>query len=281
MQEDRSGSSKSWLERLAQAFSDDDPRDRSELLEILRNATRAQLIDHDALQIIEGAMRVGDMQVREIMIPRSKITVVNIDESWQQFLPRIIETAHSRYPVIGENLNDLRGILLAKDLLKCLLDGGLDNLNLESILRPVTVVPESKRLNVLLKEFQDSRHHMAMVVDEYGSTAGLITIEDVLEQIVGDIEDEHDAEDPEEAHIKSIGNAQFIVRALTPIEDFNEFFKVEFADDEYDTIGGLVTQTFGRMPQRDETVTIEDFTFKVLSADNRRIRLLQVSPPKP
>ncbi|PXF28864.1 magnesium transporter [Pokkaliibacter plantistimulans] len=279
MQEDRSESSKSWLERLAQAFSDDGPQDRKELLEVLRNACREQILDHDALQIIEGAMRVGDLQVREIMIPRSQISFVEIDEHWRSFLPRIIETAHSRYPVIGESVNDIKGILLAKDLLKCLLeDGGLDGLDMNSILRPVTVIPESKRLNVLLKEFQDSHHHMAIIVDEYGGTAGLVTIEDVLEQIVGDIEDEHDADDPEEVHIKSMGNSQFLVRALTPIEDFNDFFKTALEDDEYDTIGGIITQLFGRLPRRDEAVEMAGFTFKVLSADNRRIRLLQVTP---
>ncbi|MFP8965762.1 HlyC/CorC family transporter [Pokkaliibacter sp. CJK22405] len=280
MQEDRSESSKSWLERLAHAFSDDAPQDRNELLDMLRNAGREQIIDHDALQIIEGAMRVGDLQVREIMVPRSQISFVEMDESWRSFLPRIIETAHSRYPVIGESVNDIKGILLAKDLLKCLLDGGLDNLDMNTILRPAQVIPESKRLNVLLKEFQDSHHHMAIVVDEYGGTAGLVTIEDVLEQIVGDIEDEHDAEDPEEVHIKSMGNEQYLVRALTPIEDFNEFFKAALEDDEYDTIGGIITQRFGHLPRRDESVELAGFTFKVLSADGRRIRLMQVTPPQ-
>ena len=210
------------------------------------------------------------------MIPRSQMVVVEADQTPKEFLPIIISSAHSRFPVIGDNPDDILGVLLAKDLLSLILDdNNLESFDIKQHVRKATFIPESKRLNVLLKEFRATRNHMAIVVDEYGGVSGVITIEDVLEQIVGQIEDEHDVED-DEGNIKPFDDNGYIVKALTPIEDFNEFFDIGMPDDDFDTIGGLVTQKFGHLPRKDETVEIDAFTFKVLSADNRRIRLLQV-----
>lgn len=275
MSEDRSGSNKSWLDKITQVFSDE-PRSREDLLTDLRQATDDNLLDNEALTIMEGAMQVADMQVRDVMIPRSQMVMVEADQTPKEFLPVIISSAHSRFPVIGENPDEVLGILLAKDLLPLILEGNLEQFDLKSRLRPVTYIPESKRLNILLKEFQVTRNHMAIVMDEYGCVAGLITIEDVLEQIVGDIEDEHDDEE-DEGNIKPFDENAFIVKALTPVEDFNEYFDVGFSEDEFDTIGGIVTQKFGHLPKKDEEVQIDGFHFKVLSADSRRIRLLQVT----
>jgi len=277
MSEDRSGNGpqKTWLGKLAQAFSDE-PKTREDLLADLKDATDENVLDQEAFSIIEGAMQVSDQQVRDVMIPRSQMVVVEADQTPKEFLPIIISSAHSRFPVIGENPDDILGILLAKDLLPLFLDGNLDNFDITQHLRKPTFIPESKRLNVLLKEFRATRNHMAIVVDEYAGVSGLITIEDVLEQIVGEIEDEHDAEE-NDGNIKPFDENGYIVKALTPIEDFNEFFDVGLPDDEFDTIGGIVTQQFGHLPRKDETVQIDEFNFKILSADNRRIRLLQVT----
>ncbi|RRJ83579.1 HlyC/CorC family transporter [Aestuariirhabdus litorea] len=278
MSEDRSSNQspghRSWLERLAMAFSGD-PRNRSELLEQLREAETNDIVDAEALSIIEGALSVADMQVREIMIPRSQVVCIKSCQQPREFLPSIIESAHSRFPVIGDTMDDVIGILLAKDLLTLLLNDGPSEFDIREILRPATFVPESKRLNVLLKEFRATRNHMAVVIDEYGGVAGLVTIEDVLEQIVGDIEDEHDVDD--EHFIKQVGENDFIVKALTPIEDFNEQFGSEFSDREFDTIGGIVMQGFGHLPKRNEQLSLQGFNFRILNADNRRIRLLRVS----
>ncbi len=275
MSDDRSGhTSKSWLGKLAQAFSDE-PRSREDIMEVLYEAGESGVLDQDALSIVEGAMQVSDMQVRDVMIPRSQMSMVHLEQSPREFMPLIISSAHSRFPVCGENPDEIVGILLAKDLLPYLLDGTLDQFDLSACMRKPTFIPESKRLNVLLKEFRGTRNHMAIVVDEYGGIAGLVTIEDVLEQIVGEIEDEHDA-DEGEGNIKPFDDDGYIVKALTPIEDFNEYFDVGFSDDEFDTIGGLVTQHFGHLPSKDESVEFGGFSFKVLSSDNRRIRLLQV-----
>ncbi|WP_027858864.1 HlyC/CorC family transporter [Marinobacterium jannaschii] len=275
MSEDRSGQPRSWLGKLAQAFTDE-PRTRDDLLSEIREAADENLLDNEALGIIEGAMLVSDKQVRDVMIPRSQMVVVEADLTPREFLPVIISSAHSRFPVIGETPDEVLGVLLAKDLLPLILEGNLENFDIRQCLRKPTVIPESKRLNVLLQEFRTNRNHMAIVVDEYGGVAGLITIEDVLEQIVGEIEDEHDIEE-DDGNIKPFDDNSFIVKALTEIEDFNDFFDASFADDEFDTLGGIVTQKFGHLPQKDETVQIDSFTFKVLSADNRRIRLLQVT----
>lgn len=277
MSEDRSGNGhqKTWLSKLAQAFSDE-PKTREDLLADLKDAADENILDQEAFSIIEGAMQVADRQVRDVMIPRSQMVVVEADQTPKEFLPIIISSAHSRFPVIGENPDDILGVLLAKDLLPLILDDNyLENFDISQHVRKATFIPESKRLNVLLQEFRATRNHMAIVVDEYAGVSGVITIEDVLEQIVGEIEDEHDADD-DDGNIKPFDDNGFIVKALTPIEDFNEFFDIGMPDDEFDTIGGLVTQKFGHLPNKDETVEIDAFTFKILSADNRRIRLLQV-----
>lgn len=275
MSEDRSEQPKGWFGKLTQAFSDE-PRSREDLLSDLRQASDENLLDSEALTIMEGAMQVSDMQVREAMLPRSQMVVVEADQTPKEFLPIIISSAHSRFPVIGETPDEIMGILLAKDLLPLILEGDTESFDLKSKLRPATFVPESKRLNVLLKEFRVTRNHMAIVMDEYGGVSGLITIEDVLEEIVGEIEDEHDSEE-DDGNIKPFEENAYIIKALTPVEDFNEYFSVGFPEDDFDTLGGIVTQHFGHLPKKDETVDIDGFTFKVLSADTRRIRLLQVT----
>lgn len=274
MSEGRSGQPRSWFGRLAQAFSDE-PKTRDEVLNILRDAVEESVLDQEALTIIEGAIQVAEMQVRDVMIPRSQMTFVSAEQTPKEFLPLIISTAHSRFPVIGDNPDEVIGVLLAKDLLPLIIDNGDEEFDIYSKLRKATFIPESKRLNVLLKEFRATRNHMAIVIDEYGGIAGLITIEDVLEQIVGEIEDEHDIDD-DEGNIRLFDDNAYIVKALTEIEDFNEYFNATFPDDEFDTIGGIVTHRFGHLPRKDEEVSIQGFTFKVLSSDNRRIRLLQV-----
>ncbi|WP_110676866.1 MULTISPECIES: transporter associated domain-containing protein [Salinicola] len=282
MSEDRSSSqsSRSWLEKLISTFSSDfdEPSSREELLTFLREAGPKLNLDQDALTIIEGAFQISDQQVREVMIPRSQVTAVCVDQRPEDCLPIILETAHSRYPVIDDNLDDVLGILLVKDLLPLLKRNSQERetFSLRDVLRPAMFVPESKRLNSLLKEFRDTHNHMAIVVDEYGGTAGIVTIEDILEQIVGDIEDEHDTD--EEEDIRDLGDGTFAVRALTPIEDFNEQFGTEFSDEEFDTVGGLIMQRFGHLPRRNEHTDLGEWRFTVLNADNRRIRLLQARP---
>ena len=266
----------SWLDSL-KLFAGD-PKNRKEIKHILREAEGRQIVDSDALSIMEGAIQVADMQVREIMIPRSQMVCVKAEQKPKEFLPQIIESAHSRFPVLGENDEEVLGILLAKDLLPLVLEESVDSFRLKDILRPVTFVPESKRLNVLLKEFRATRNHMAVVIDEYGGIAGLVTIEDVLEQIVGEIEDEHDF-DEEDSFIKQVDDSTFMVKALTSIEDFNESFHTKFLDDEFDTIGGVIVDHFGRLPDCDETITIDDLEFKIVNANNRQIHLLQVTTP--
>lgn len=274
MSEGRSGQPRSWFGRLTQAFSDE-PKTRDDVLNILRDAVEESVLDQEALSIIEGAIQVAEMQVRDVMIPRSQMTFVHAEQTPKEFLPLIISTAHSRFPVIGENSNEVIGVLLAKDLLPLIIDNSEEEFDIYSKLRKATFIPESKRLNVLLKEFRATRNHMAIVIDEYGGIAGLITIEDVLEQIVGEIEDEHDFND-DIGNIRLFDDNAYIVKALTEIEDFNAYFNASFPDDEFDTIGGIVTHRFGHLPRKDEEVSIQGFTFKVLSSDNRRIRLLQV-----
>ena len=276
MSEDRSISGqKSWLNRITQAFAHE-PKNRQELLEVLREAHQNKLLDSEALAIVEGAIQVADLQVRDIMVPRSQVISIKAEQNPRDFLPAIIEAAHSRYPVVGESLDDVIGILLAKDLLPLVLQEENPQFNIKDLLRPATFVPESKRLNVLLREFRANHNHMAVVIDEYGGVAGLVTIEDVLEQIVGDIEDEHDVE--EDGHIKPLPSGDFLVKALTPIDSFNDSFASEFSDEEFDTVGGLVMNRFGHLPKRNEVVEIEQFRFRVLSADSRRIHLLRVTP---
>lgn len=267
-------SSRSWLERLSFALLGE-PKDREQLVELLRDAQQRELLDPEALTMIEGVLQVAEIQVRDIMVPRAQMAVVERDAALEEILPVVIESAHSRFPVIGDNRDEVVGILLAKDLLAYYGQDKARNFNVRDILRPAVFIPESKRLNVLLKEFRASRNHMAIVVDEYGGVAGLVTIEDVLEQIVGEIIDEHDIE--EDAYIKRHNDNVFAVKALTPIEEFNQYFYANFSDEEFDTIGGLVMQRFGRLPRRGEVISIDRFRFKVLSADSRRIHLLQVT----
>ncbi|AXA65891.1 MULTISPECIES: HlyC/CorC family transporter [Pseudomonas] len=275
MNEDRSGTGhRSWLERIVQAFAHE-PKSRQELLELLREAHENKVLDSEVLSIVEGAISVADLQVRDIMVPRSQIISIRAQQTPAEFLPAVIEAAHSRYPVIGDGPDDVLGLLLAKDLLPLLLDQARV-FDFKTALRPATFVPESKRLNVLLREFRSTHSHMAIVVDEYGGVAGLVTIEDVLEQIVGEIEDEHDVE--EESFIKSLPNGDFVVKALTPIETLNETLETRFADAEADTAGGLVMNRLGHLPKRNEETVIDDFRFRVLNADGRRIHLLRVTP---
>jgi magnesium and cobalt transporter len=276
MSDDRTnGGPRSWLERLTQAFVHE-PKNRQELLELLRDAHQNKLLDSEALSIIEGAIQVADLQVRDIMVPRSQVISIRSTQTPHEFLPAVIEAAHSRYPVVGESLDEVMGILLAKDLLPLLLRPNMADFDIKTMLRPATFVPESKRLNVLLREFRTTHNHMAIVIDEYGGMAGLVTIEDVLEQIVGDIEDEHDVD--EDNFIKPLPSGDFLVKALTPIENFNEFFGSEFSDDEFDTVAGLVMSAFGHLPKRNEIIEIGDFRIRVVSADSRRVHLLRLTP---
>jgi magnesium and cobalt transporter len=266
---------KSWLEKIADVFAGE-PKSRDDLHDILAEAERNEIIDRDALRIMEGALHVGDMQVREIMVPRAQMELIKADAPLEKILPVIIGSKHSRYPVIGETVDQVLGILLTKDLLPQILNASGINFDIKTLLRPAVFVPESKRLNVLLREFRENRNHMAIVIDEYGGVAGLATIEDVLEEIVGDIEDEYDVED--DTNIRRVSDADFIVKALTPIEDFNEQFNTELDDDEVDTVGGLVLRKLGHLPQRGEITAIQNFQFKVMNADNRQIHLLRVTP---
>ena len=269
------GDERSWLERLTH-FLSGTPQNRADLKGFLDLAVSNELIDDDAKTIMEGALSVSDMQVRDIMIPRAQMTVIKIDAELDEALPQIIHAAHSRFPVIDDNLDNVVGILLAKDLLPLILERE-HRFNLRDLLRPAVVVPESKRLNVLLREFRQNRNHMAIVIDEYGGVAGLVTIEDVLEEIVGEIEDETDVDEGRD--IRRISPTDFFVKAQTPIDDFNEHFGVQFSDEEFDTIGGLVVNAFGHVPTRNETTYLDRFEFKVVSADQRRLISLRVTPP--
>lgn len=269
------GGRTSWFRRL---IGGGEPRDREELVAELREAGERGLIDADALSMIEGVLEVADLQVRDIMVPRSQMVLVERDDPPEDLLPVIVESGHSRFPVIGEDRDQVIGILLAKDLLRHFGEDGAGEFDMREVLRPAVFVPESKRVNVLLKEFRLSRNHMAVVVDEYGGVSGLVTIEDVIEEIVGDIADEYDIE--EDQTIRREGERQYAVHALARIEDFNEFFGTAFSDEEFDTIGGLVMHQFGRLPKRGESVTIDGFDFKVLRSDRRRIDLLRVVSPQ-
>lgn len=266
-----------FLERLSHLLMRE-PEDREQLLVLLHSAFERNLLDADALSIIEGALQVSDMPVREVMIPRAQMDVIDIDDPLDKIVQTALRTAHSRFPVIGENRDDVIGILLAKDLLR-LMSG--DDDSLRDMLRPAVFIPESKRLNVLLREFRASRNHMAIVVDEYGGVAGLVTIEDVLEQIVGDIEDEYDFDESAD-NIRVDQTGRYRVKAGTEIEDFNEVFGTTFDDDAYDTVGGLVIHQIGRLPKRGEVVQIDALRFTVLRADSRRVHTLMVdriAPP--
>ena len=259
------------LERLG-AILMREPEDREQLLELLHSSYERQLMDADALAMIEGVLQVADMQARDIMVPRAQMDVIDINDSPAAFIPTVIETAHSRFPVIDGDKDKILGILLAKDLLRYYAGEEFD---VRDMLRPAVFIPESKRLNVLLKEFRSNRNHIAIVVDEYGGVAGLVTIEDVLEQIVGDIEDEYDFDETED-NIVSQPGGRFRIKATTELADFNTAFQTDYSDEDYDTVGGLVMSRFGRVPKRGEEIAIDDFTFKVLRADSRRVHSLLV-----
>ena len=265
---------KSWIDKITQVFSDE-PTDTKSLLELLRNAEQDQVLDADALGIIEGALQVSSMQVRDIMIPRSQLVIVSAKLPPNEIIELVTKASHSRFPVTGKNVDNVIGILLAKDLLPLILKEETGKLDIKNVVRPATFVPESKRLNVLLKEFRETRQHMAIVIDEYGSVSGAVTIEDVLEQIVGEIEDEYDVDD--ESHIKKFDEENYIVKALTPVDEFNEYFGTQFSDQEFTTLGGLVLQQIGHIPERGETIIIGPFLVTVLNADSRQIKLLKVT----
>jgi len=275
---DAGASPKSLLDRLSQALLGE-PSNREELVEVLRDSASRNLMSHDALEMIEGVLQVADMQVRDIMVPRAQMDVVDKNQTPEEYLPLVVDTAHSRFPMIDGDKDRVVGILLAKDVLRYFYlqsQGNTGKFDIDDYLRPAIFVPESKRLNVLLREFRSSRNHMAIVVDEYGGVAGLVTIEDVLEQIVGEIEDEHDEEEDEIGIVKRNDGA-YVVKALTAVEDFNEHFQAGF-NDEMDTIGGIVMTAFGHVPRRGERISINQFEFEVLRADSRRIHLLKVEP---
>ena len=265
---------KSWIDKIAQVFSDE-PTDTNSLLELLRNAAQDQVLDGQALSMIEGALQVSSMQVKDIMIPRPKVVSVPVDTPTEEIVRLVSQSSHSRLPVLGESVDDIKGILLAKDLLQVNLESHNENFEIRNIIRPVTFVSEDKRLNILLKEFRETRQHMAIVNDEYGSMCGIVTIEDVLEQIVGDIEDETDIDD--EDYIREFDKNNHIVKALTPLSEFNEYFRTNFSDEEFSTIGGLVIQEFGRIPERGEITSVGPFQVTVLNADSRQIKLIKVN----
>ncbi|MBL8539053.1 MAG: CBS domain-containing protein [Betaproteobacteria bacterium] len=262
----------SWLERLGSLLMRE-PEDREQLIQLLHSAYDRDLLDADALAMIEGVMQVSEMQARDIMIPRSQMDVIDIRDSPDKFVPLVIETGHSRFPVIGENKDDVIGVLLAKDLLRYY--AGEEEFNVREMLRPAVFIPGSKRLNVLLKDFRSNRNHMAIVVDEYGGVAGLVTIEDVLEQIVGEIEDEYDYDEPGDNIVPEKGGG-FRVKAITEISDFNDAFGTEYSDEDFDTVGGLVISRFGHVPKRGEQIVIDDLRFRVLRSDSRRLHVLRV-----
>jgi magnesium and cobalt transporter len=262
---------KGWIDKINQLLTGE-LQDKEDLLEILQEAKDKRLLDNEAFQMIHGVLEFSEARVRDVMIPRAQMTVVAKDAEIKEIFPIVIETAHSRFPVIAEDRSEVVGILLAKDLLPYILKN--ETHKVEEIMRPTVIVPESKRLNVLLKEFRSDKNHMAIVVDEYGTTAGLVTIEDVLEQIVGEIEDEHDPE--EEEFVIQRKENEFSIKALMPIEDFNEHFSIQLEDNEFDTIGGWVIHQLEHMPKKGEKLEYEHFRFEVLRADNRRVHLLKL-----
>jgi magnesium and cobalt transporter len=268
---EKQGNKTSLLERLSN-FLLREPEDREQLVELLHGAYENHLMDADSLAMIEGVLQVSEMQVRDIMIPRSQMDVIDITDPPEKFIPHVIETAHSRFPVIEDDKNDVIGILLAKDLLRYYAG---EDFEVRDMLRPAVFIPEAKRLNVLLKEFRSNRNHIAIVVDEYGGVAGMVTIEDVLEQIVGDIEDEYDYDEDEDNIIQN-ADGHYRVKALTEIGDFNEAVGTQFSDEEFSTIGGLVVNKFGHLPKRGDTIVIDNLSISVLRADSRRLHSIQV-----
>lgn len=274
----RNPGKKSFFERLGDAFTGE-PKDRDELLAIVTEAHQNEILDDDSLRIIQGAMNVSDLHVRDIMIPRSQMVCLEDDETVKEWTAKIVASGHSRFPVLGENPDEVKGVLLAKDMLSLSLKNDFSEAEMQKhvkeIIRDVTFVPESKRVNVLLRDFRKNRNHMAIVVDEYRGISGLVTIEDVLEEIVGEIEDEHD--DETVRNISSNGDGAYIVQALTPIDDFNAHFETNFSDEEFDTIGGIIMHEFGCVPKRGDIIMLGDLQVRVTTADNRRVRAFEIS----
>ena len=271
------GASGKWLRKLSRKIAGE-AQDRGEVIEYLRDAALRGVIEGDALAMLEGVLGVADIQVRDIMVPRAQMTVLNRDDESDRLLKTVIESGHSRFPVMDEDREKIVGILLAKDLLRLAVSNDDTLFDIKEFMRPTVFVPESKRLNVLLREFRRSRVHMAIVADEYGGVAGLVTIEDVIEQIVGDIDDEHDIDEAE--NIRKDGERQYIVRGQTPIDEFNEYFQTELSDDEFDTVAGLVMKQLGRLPRRGESLQLADCDLKVLRFDRRRIDSLRLTAPR-
>jgi len=262
-----------WLRRITQSLSGE-PQDREDLIELLHEASERGLVDADAMTMLEGVLDVADLQVRDIMVPRAQMVFVRRDDPPGRILPVVIESGHSRFPVMDEDRDDIVGILLAKDLLRLTTDAQRERFDIREYMRPAVFVPEAKRLNVLLREFRRNRHHMAIVVDEYSGVSGLVTIEDVIEQIVGEIDDEFDVED--DHNIRKEAERQFHVRGVTRLEEFNEYFGTQLANDGFDTVAGLIMSRLGRLPRRGETLSIDGLEFRVVRADRRRIDALRV-----
>ncbi|MDX1539534.1 HlyC/CorC family transporter [Arsukibacterium sp.] len=273
----RGSAGKTWLERIASIFSAE-PQDISDLEDIISEAASRELIDSDTKSMLQGVLDVSKMRARDIMVPRSQMATIDIEQPVSAFLPILLENNHSRYPVVNEDKDHVEGILLVKDLLQFALDPNQTDWHIREFLRPAVIIPESKRVDALLKEFRQKRYHMAIVVDEYGGVSGLVTIEDILEQIVGEIEDEHD--DEEDNDIKKMASRVFQVSALTPLDEFNESFNTDFDEEDADTIGGIVLHAFGHMPERGESIQLGDLTFKVSKANSRRLLQLQVIKAK-
>ena len=277
-QSSQGSSGKTWLGRIAQMFQGE-PQNRAELVEVISDAQERALIDPETKEMMKGVLGVSQLKVRDIMIPRAQMTTLDIEQSLTELLPIMVESTHSRFPVVCEDKDHVEGILLAKDLLPLILTNQDDMPSLASYLRPAMVVPESKRVDTLLNEFRQQRYHMAIVVDEYGGVSGLVTIEDILELIVGEIEDEHDNEE-EIQDIRQVATHVFAVQALTPLDEFNEYFSTQFDTQEADTIGGIVLHAFGHMPSRGETIEVGGLHIKITNADSRRIQQIQVTVPK-
>jgi len=267
-----------WLKKITQSFSGE-PQDRDELLAVLREAGERGLIDAEALTMLEGVLEVGDIQVRDIMVPRAQMVCVRRDDPSSTIMPVVVESGHSRFPVMDGDRDDIVGILLAKDLLRLCISDEDERFDIREYMRTAVFVPESKRLNVLLKDFRRNRNHMAIVVDEYGGVSGLVTIEDVMEQIVGEIDDEFDVE--EDLNIRKDADQQYTVRGVTRIDEFNEYFGSSLSEEAgFDTVAGLLMKELGRMPRRGEAANIAGFEFRVARADRRRIDALRVVPPR-
>ena len=274
MKQQDKGKPRPWYQRWVRSTIGTHVTSREELIAELRQSQNSNIISSESLSMIEGVMQVDNLQARDIMIPRANIRFLHLDDSYHDILATVLDAGHSRYPVFDVNRDDVEGILLAKDLLKYV--GEEKSFDIDDILRPASFVPESQNLNTLLSQFRNSRNHMAIVVDEYSGTAGVVTIEDVLEQIVGDIDDEHDDID-DKNNILDQGDDRFTVKANTEIEDFNEYFKCNLPLGKFDTIGGLVSQKAGKIPEQGEEVTLSPFLFKVLRCDGRKIQLLEVN----